>query len=185
LLGRLGTELSHFQAIILQDYNKGVLTPEVIRSILDACKNAKIPVGVDPKRENFWAYTGVALFKPNLRELETALARRLPDEAALLEAAPEVAARLEAKYLLVTRGEKGMMLFADNQGEFIPTQTKRVHDVSGAGDTVIATIMAALAAGANVHEAATLANHAASVVIAEVGAVPVDPVKLRRACMGR
>mgnify|MGYP000365478802 CR=1 FL=1 len=169
----------------MQDYNKGVLTPLVIRQVIEASKANDVPTGVDPKLNNFWEYKGATLYKPNLRELEAALGKMLKTDAEVEETGRQILHRLELEHLLVTRGAKGMVLFQDDEVIHIPAHAHRVHDVSGAGDTVIATIMTALAGGATIYEAATLANYAASVVIAEVGAVPIDPDKLRRACVER
>jgi len=185
LLKRFKTDLNRIDAVIIQDYNKGVLSPKVIHRIIDSCRTNGIPVGVDPKLENFWEYTGATLFKPNMRELEAVLGRPLHSDMDFEEAGKEVLDRLQVKYLLVTSGSKGMTLFSAGEIYHVPTKAHRVHDVSGAGDTVIATIMTALAGGASIKEAATLATYAASVVIAEVGAVPIDPDDLRRACVGR
>ncbi len=172
-------------AVILQDYNKGVLSPYLIRKIIDLCKESDIFVGVDPKHANFWEYHGVTLFKPNLNELSLAMGRQLQPGEAFLDLGKQAFKKLEAKYLMVTAGSAGMTLFSEDGIDHIPTQAHSVHDVSGAGDTVIATIMTALASGATIQEAAILATWAASVVIAEVGAVPVDLDKLRRAVIGR
>jgi len=182
LLVRFRAALGGLKAVILEDYNKGVLTTNLIHEIIDACHAAHIPVGVDPKRENFWSYKGADVFKPNLRELEYAVARPLKSDEDLISAGNEIKERLEIKHLLVTRGREGMALFTNGEVHLIQTQAQRVHDVSGAGDTVIATIMTVLAGGADIFEAAALANCAAGIVIAEVGAVPVDLQKLRNAC---
>jgi len=182
LLVHFRAALGGINAVILEDYDKGVLTPGLIREIIDACHAAHVPVGVDPKRENFWSYKGATVFKPNLREVEGVLGRTLHSEDELKEAGGEVQQRLEIEHLLITRGREGMALFSGGKVHMIQTQAQRVHDVSGAGDTVIATIMTALAAGSDIFEAAYLANCAASVVIAEVGAVPVDLQKLKNAC---
>lgn len=184
LLNEFELNIKNFNAVILQDYNKGTLSPTVIKRIIEIANSAKVPVGVDPKRENFWVYENAFLFKPNLKELENALNRVLSDDFALEIGSKTTLERLRVKNLLVTRGEKGMMLYSESGSKHIPTQAHRVHDVSGAGDTVIATMMSAIAGGAEIEEAAVLANYAASVVIAEVGAVPVNPVKLRRAVLG-
>jgi len=183
LLDRFHKALGSIHAVILEDYNKGTLTLKIIRTVSDLCRKAGIPVGVDPKRENFWEYRDVTLFKPNIRELQTALGKKLDSDNELKAGGKEAMKRLKAQNMLVTRGEKGMALFTGSGVEFIPTRAQRVHDVSGAGDTVIATIMTALAGGADIREAAILANHAASIVIAEVGAVPVDVDELKRACL--
>ncbi len=183
LLVRLRAALGGINAVILEDYNKGVLSPDFIQEIIDACRSAHVPVGVDPKRENFWAYKGATVFKPNLLELENALGRTLQDEDDLKEAGKEVQDKLEVEHLLVTRGREGMALFTGGEIHTIQTHAQRVHDVSGAGDTVIATIMTSLAGKADIFEAAYLANCAAGVVIAEIGAVPVDLQKLKNACV--
>jgi len=180
LLNRLALLLEGVDAFILEDYNKGLLTPQLIRGIITLAKERGIPVGVDPKHTNFWEYKGATLFKPNLRELQTALGRSLGSEELLVSGAREARDRLEVEHLLVTRGESGMALVTGQEVDFIPTRARRVHDVSGAGDTVIATLITALAAGANVFEAAHIANHAAGVVIAELGAVPIQIRELRR-----
>ncbi len=189
LISRFSDSLVDTQVVILEDYNKGVLTPRVISSIIAECKKRGIKVGVDPKLDNFWDFRGASVLKPNLKELESALGRRVPDvdDGQLASAGREVMRRLELDCLLVTMGERGMALFQkdDPKVELIPTRAHRVHDVSGAGDTVIATMMSALAGGADVWEAAYLANFAASVVIAEIGAVPIDAGELRRVSLGR
>jgi len=183
LLVRFRAALGSIDAVIMEDYNKGVLTGEFITEVIEACHDAHVPVGVDPKRENFWSYKGVNVFKPNLRELEYAVGKPLKNEEDLIKAGNEVKQKLEVEHLLVTRGREGMALFTGGDVRMIQTQAQRVHDVSGAGDTVIATIMTTLAGGADIYEAAMLANCAAGIVIAEVGAVPVDLQKLRAACL--
>ncbi len=182
LLVRFRAALGGMDAVILEDYNKGVLTPTFIQEIITSCRDAHVPVGVDPKQVNFWAYHGATLFKPNLRELQAALGRIIESDDELSEAGSEVMKRLKLNHLLITRGKQGMALFSDDEVHLLQTRAHRVHDVSGAGDTVIATIMTALAGGADILEAASLANRAASLVIAEVGAVPVDPQDLLRTC---
>jgi len=180
LINRFQSIGDGFDAIILEDYNKGVLTPRLIEFLIESARQSKIPIGVDPKKENFWAYRYATIVKPNLRELETALGRSLRDEQTFIEGCSEARSRLEADYLLVTRGEQGMALVSEAAVDIIPTRAHRVADVSGAGDTVIATLITAMAAGAAVKEAAALANYAASIVIAELGAVPVDLKELER-----
>jgi len=185
LLKRIADILPTVNAVILEDYNKGVLTPRVIRTVISECRSKGILVGVDPKKENFWEYKGATLFKPNLREIETGVGRRLASDEELTEAGRDLRTKMDFEYLLVTRGEQGMALFTDEGVKLIPTKAHRVHDVSGAGDTVIATIMTTLVGGADINEAAAIANHAASIVIAEIGAAPVDAGELRRVCLGR
>lgn len=183
MLVRLRTLLGGVDAVIIEDYNKGMLCPTFIREIIESCTDANVPVGVDPKQENFWSYVGATLFKPNLKEIQSALGRTLTEDNDVIEAGKEIIQRLKLSHLLITRGEQGMTLISDNRAELIPTRARKVHDVSGAGDTVIAVVMTALAGGADISEAAWLANYSASVVIAEVGAVPVDVDDLRRSCL--
>jgi len=183
MLVRFRAVLGGIDAVILEDYNKGLLTSSFIETVIESCREAHVLVGIDPKKENFWAYKGVNVFKPNLRELETALGRTISGDDELKVAGLEIKERLEIDHLLVTRGRNGMTLFSEGNINDIHTQARLVHDVSGAGDTVIATLMTSLAAGADINEAAALANIAAGIVIAEVGAVPVDISKLKNSCI--
>lgn len=167
-------------AIALEDYNKGVLTEEVIRTAIEVGKRHGIPVVVDPKIRNFFGYDGATVFKPNLVELSAALRRPiLFDDADWLA---ETRALLGCRHLLVTLGELGMALLTES-GEFlrVPTVARSVYDVSGAGDTVTAVLALALGAGADVTEAAVLANHAAGVEVGKVGVATVSPDELRAA----
>ena len=169
-------------AIILQDYNKGVLVPDLIKGITDIARRAGKIVTVDPKFDNFFQFRNVTLFKPNRKETEEALMMRLDDETAIRSAGEILQERLKADNVLVTLSEKGMAL-RENNGEvsFAPTHAREVADVSGAGDTVIATVTFALAAGASMKEAVTLANIAAGIVCQEVGVVPIDVERLNTA----
>ncbi len=166
---------NEIDGIILEDYNKGVLTKKLIRSVIEFASENKILVTVDPKFENFFEYRNVTVFKPNRRETEDALGIKLNSEENVIEAGKQLKEKLNPEFLLLTRGEKGMTLFSKN-GDIhtIPTRARKVADVSGAGDTVIATITMSLAAGAQIEEAATIANQAAGLVCEEVGVVPVN-----------
>jgi D-beta-D-heptose 7-phosphate kinase/D-beta-D-heptose 1-phosphate adenosyltransferase len=165
-------------AIALEDYNKGVLTPAVIAAALEVGRRHGIPVVVDPKVHNFFAYRGATVFKPNLIELTTAL--RAPvhfDDAAWLA---QTRSQLECTHLLVTLGEEGMaLLSAEGEHLRVPTVARSVYDVSGAGDTVTAVLAAALGAGAAVGEAAVLANYAAGIGVGKVGVATVSQDELR------
>ncbi|MEN3026745.1 MAG: D-glycero-beta-D-manno-heptose-7-phosphate kinase [Chlorobiota bacterium] len=173
---------TRLQAVIFQDYNKGMLTPNLIRAVIELMRRRGIPVLVDPKQENFFAYTGATLFKPNRREAAQALQRTLSTLEDVRWAAAELQQRLECEAVLITLGEEGMFLReADGSESFIPARARHVADVSGAGDTVIATVAAALVAGATFREAAALANFAAGVVCGEPGVVPIQPKALLEA----
>ncbi|MCX6640083.1 MAG: D-glycero-beta-D-manno-heptose-7-phosphate kinase [bacterium] len=180
ILAIIRERTAEIDGIILEDYNKGVLTPRLIGEIITICHQHKIFVAVDPKFNNFFNFRGVDLFKPNMRETEQALGIKINTDEDLLAAAKELFRRLECKYVLITRGDKGMTLFSDH-GEkqvHVPTRARKIHDVSGAGDTVISAFVVTTLAGADVMEAATMANFAAAIVCAEVGVVPIDRHKL-------
>lgn len=179
---RLLEEATDIEALIFQDYNKGMLTGELIRASLTLMQRRGIPVLVDPKYENFFAYDGATLFKPNRREAAQALQRPLSTLEDVRWAARQLQERLHCRAVLVTLGEEGMFLWeAEGQETYIPARARHVADVSGAGDTVIATVAAALVAGASFREAAALANFAAGVVCAEPGVVPITPQALLEA----
>jgi D-beta-D-heptose 7-phosphate kinase/D-beta-D-heptose 1-phosphate adenosyltransferase len=164
-------------ALVLEDYNKGVLVPSVIRAALDAAADAGIPSVVDPKFRNFFAFGGATVFKPNVVELGTAMGARVrADDDAWLEGART---RAGARHLLLTLGEDGMALRSEGGTSFrIPTQAREVYDVSGAGDTVTAFLAVALAAGATIEEAAVLANLAAGIEVGKPGVATVSPAEI-------
>ena len=176
--------LPSLNAVILQDYNKGFLIPELIEFICAVSKKADVPVTVDPKFSNFFSYRAVTVFKPNQREVELVLGRRFRTEEEIVASGKDLCDKLQCSNLLLTRGEKGMLLF-EGCGEpmSIPTRAKEVHDVSGAGDTVISALTVYLAGGASIREAAALSNYAAGVVCGEVGVVPVTLPKLEKAIL--
>ncbi len=174
LLTRLEESLDSADAVILQDYNKGVMTTDMIRGSLARAKEAGVPVLVDPKFSNFFEYMEVNIFKPNIKETERALGRPIATEEAVDRASGELLARLHAEQVLITRGSEGMSLYRMGQPPVhIPTQAKRIHDVSGAGDTVISTLALAHAAKLDPVDAASMANAAAGCVVGYVGVVPV------------
>jgi D-glycero-beta-D-manno-heptose-7-phosphate kinase len=179
LLSSFSAICSSLHSVILQDYNKGVLTQRVIEGVIETARKHKVAVSVDPKFNNFFSYKQVHLFKPNIKEMELALGVRIQDEEQFIEAGKLLFDRLAPEYLLVTRGEKGMTLFHGREHiQTISTRAIKVHDVSGAGDTVISTFMVAEAGGATPAEAAVLANYAAGVVCGEVGVVPIERQRL-------
>lgn len=164
--------LADADAILIEDYNKGVLTPTVIETVLGLAKTRGIPSVVDPKFRNFFAYHDSTLFKPNRRELEAALGAEMDLEHA--DALPQAMERLDVHNLLLTLGPAGMVLVGrDGAITRIPTVAREVYDVSGAGDTVTAWAGTALAAGASVREAAELANYAAGIEVGKSGVAVV------------
>jgi D-glycero-beta-D-manno-heptose-7-phosphate kinase len=175
VLACLHAQISTLDGIILEDYNKGVLTKGLIKSIISLAKDHKKTITVDPKFNNFFDYQGVSVFKPNRKEAEEALGRRLHKYQDMEAAALELFTRLQAENILLTLGENGMLLLEQNGSlAHVETKTRHVADVSGAGDTVIATLTMAMVAGASVMESAALANYAGGVVCGEVGIVPID-----------
>ena len=170
--------------IVIEDYNKGVVTTEVIRQVVAIASKYEKIVTVDPKFNNFSEYKGVTVFKPNRREVEEVLGGRLKTEDDLVNAGKRLLAMLSAQNVLLTRGEEGMSLFEANGNVMhVPTMAEHVQDVSGAGDTVIATLTMALAGGAGIREACVLANCAGGVVVGSVGIVPIEPPQLMAAAL--
>jgi len=183
LLACFDTALSSAKAVILSDYGKGVVTQAVAAHIIEACKSRKIPVFVDPKGVRWEKYRGAFCMTPNSAELD----RVAPytDEATLAHQAAKTMARLALQHLLVTRGSQGMSLFSKGKNTIgIPAEAREVYDVSGAGDTVIATISAAVAAGIPIKDGAALANMAAGIVIGKIGTQPIDRAELKQAIQG-
>lgn len=173
-------ELS-IDVIIFQDYNKGVLRPELIDTVMEIAGQRGIPTVVDPKFKNFWAYRRVTLFKPNLREIQDQLSFPVnPTAEDLLTATRVIRERLNNQISLITLSDKG--LFVEKQGNYhlLPTQARNIADVCGAGDTVISIVSLALALGRPLAEIGHLANLAGGQVCEKVGVVPVDKMQLKR-----
>jgi D-beta-D-heptose 7-phosphate kinase/D-beta-D-heptose 1-phosphate adenosyltransferase len=166
--------LADADALLLEDYNKGALPPKLIAAVMEIARRRGIPIVVDPKFRQFFEYAGATVFKPNRRELESALGAAVDLKNG--NALPEVLARLKVDNLLVTLGAEGMvLLMKDGSLTHIPSIARSIYDVSGAGDTVTAWMGAALAAGASVREAAQLANYAAGVEVGKAGVATVSP----------
>ncbi len=166
--------LADADALLLEDYNKGALAPALISAAMEAARRRGVPIVVDPKYRQFFAYAGATVFKPNRRELESALgaAVDLQNGSAL----PAVLARLAVDNLLLTLGADGMLLVPrDGVPARIPSIARQVYDVSGAGDTVTAWLGAGLAAGGSVRESAELANYAAGIEVSKRGVTTVSP----------
>jgi rfaE bifunctional protein kinase chain/domain len=178
--------IKNVDAIILEDYNKGVLTEKIISTIIERANELGKIITVDPKFKNFLKYQNVTLFKPNIKETEEALAIKISDDRDLSEAGKALIKKLQANSVLITRGAQGMSLFEANGEEtHVESKVRKVADVSGAGDTVISTLTAALTAGCTYQEAATIANFAAGIVCEYVGIVPVERDKLYKVCLGQ
>ena len=182
LLGALRAALPESKALVLSDYAKGVLAPAVVAGAIAAARAAGIPVLADPKSDDFARYRGASLLTPNAREL--ARAARLPTgtEAEVAAAARAVMARAGIPALLCTRADKGMTLVrADGAVASVPAEAREVFDVSGAGDTVIATLALAHAAGHGLEAAMRIANAAAGIVVGKLGTATVSAEELAHA----
>lgn len=165
--------------IIIEDYNKGVISPELIRGVLQFAQKHDTPVFVDPKHRNFFDFHGVTCFKPNRKEAQEALGFALKTEADVRRAGTMLLERLQCENALITLGEHGMALFERNGAvDFVPTRARHIADVSGAGDTTIATLAAAYTGGASIRQSIRLANVAAGLVCEEPGIVTIQAERL-------
>jgi D-glycero-beta-D-manno-heptose-7-phosphate kinase len=178
ILHMLYDNAKEFEIIILQDYNKGVLTKLLIRKVFEFAKSNNIKILVDPKFDNFFEYKNAFVFKPNRKELEDAFGRKAKNENELIKICNELLNKVKCYNLVLTLGEHGMKVFNKSEGKMkihsIKTKARNVSDVSGAGDTVISTLAVTIAGGANIIEAVEIANIAAGIVVEEVGIVPIE-----------
>jgi len=180
------THIKNLDALIIEDYNKGLLSKEIIGFIIELALKENLIITVDPKINNFFEYKNVTVFKPNLKETQESLGFKINNNERLEIAGKMLLDRLNSKYVLITRGDKGMSLFGNGKRiKDVETKALKVHDVSGAGDTVISTLTLFLAGGADILEATTLANYAAGIVCGEVGIVPIDKDKLKIAVVNQ
>jgi D-beta-D-heptose 7-phosphate kinase/D-beta-D-heptose 1-phosphate adenosyltransferase len=179
MAGALRDALDGAGAVILSDYGKGALSD--VQTMISACRAAGVPVLVDPKGTDFSKYRGASIITPNQSEFE-AVAGAVDSDEELVDHARAMMAELELDALLVTRSEKGMLLVESGaEPVFLSTQAREVYDVTGAGDTVIATLGAALACGQGLAAAAALANLAAGLVVRKIGVATVTPGELSAA----
>ena len=184
LVDIVSRSIKSLDAIVLEDYNKGVISRELIHEVISLARQNGTVVTVDPKFNNFFEYQNVTVFKPNRKESEEALGRRLTDVQEVEAAGRDILDRLKAENVLLTLGEQGMSLFEKSGAvTHVSTQAMHVSDVSGAGDTVIPTLTMALVSGATIREASSLANYAGGVVCGEVGIVPIQKEALAHAVM--
>lgn len=171
-------------AIVLEDYNKGVLTATVIEGVIRLAKQSGVPVAVDPKKRNFLTYHGVDLFKPNLKELREGLKIEIDpaDDASINKAVRALEEKLANRLSLVTLSELGAYVHDHGVGTRIAAHKRKIVDVSGAGDTVIAVAALSLAQGLDARNIAALSNLAGGLVCEEVGVVPIDRDRFRAEC---
>jgi D-glycero-beta-D-manno-heptose-7-phosphate kinase len=167
--------------IVLEDYNKGVLTERIIHTIIDFCKTHGIPTAVDPKQKNFLAYKGCTIFKPNLKEVKEGLKLHVPkvDLASLNQVHAALQENLGHDISFITLSEHGVYYANNNAQKLIPTHIRNISDVSGAGDTVIAVASLTYAATKDMNLAAEIANIAGGLVCELVGTAPIDKQTLQ------
>lgn len=171
-------------AIVLEDYNKGVLTEAVITGVIRMANEKGIPVAVDPKKKNFLAYQGVDLFKPNLKELREGLKTDVDptDDSSMSRAVNLLEEKLSNRMTLVTLSEHGAFAHDNDGPSRIAAHKRKIVDVSGAGDTVIAVAAMALAQGLDARGIAALSNLAGGLVCEEAGVVPIDLERFKQEC---
>jgi len=179
VIAALREELADSDVMVISDYMKGLLTDDLLRTAIDAARAAGVPVIADPKRHDFEAYAGVTLLKPNSAELAQAARMPCSEDAEIEDAAREVMRRCGIEAMLVSRSERGMSLVLSGATpHHLPARAIEVFDVSGAGDTVVATTAVALAAGAGLEAAAELANVAGGIVVGKLGTASVSREEL-------
>lgn len=178
LVEHFSVALNHADVVILSDYNKGCLVNH--QDLIQAAREKGIPVFADPKGSDFEKYRGATLITPNLVEFEAVVGRCVSEEQ-LVRKGLDLLKKLDLGALLVTRGEHGMTLIRDGHSELhLPARAREVYDVTGAGDTVISTLAAAIAAGADLPVATALANIAAGIVVGKLGTAAISAPELRR-----
>ncbi len=160
--------------VVLQDYNKGVLTEALIKSIIALCQERSIPVVVDPKKKNFFAYRGATLFKPNAKELREGLGVSVETLEELQAAMLKLQERIDSRHLMVTLSDKGVMMLHRGEFHHLPAHPREIVDVSGAGDTVLSVAALAVALGYAPETIAQLSNIAGGLVCEQMGVVPID-----------
>ena len=182
ILRKFRVALESADAVIISDYDKGLLTPNLLREAITATHAAGKQVSLDPKIRNFQHYREVDVITPNQIEAERATGIEIVDQETLVAAAQRIRQMLDCRHVLITRGEHGMSLLEESGLLInIPTTAREVYDVTGAGDTVIATLTLALASGATPEEAAIIANQAAGIVVAKVGTATASRAEIERA----
>jgi len=168
-------------ALLISDYGKGVISLNLLNEVISLARENNLFISVDPKETHFLNYKRVSIITPNHSEAGFAYGKRIKDEKSLEEVGWGLLEKLEAEALLITRGEKGMSLFENNRTlTNFPTVAKEVYDVTGAGDTVVSALTSAHSAGASLKEAALISNHAAGIVVGEVGTAQVTKEELYR-----
>lgn len=172
----------NIDGIILQDYNKGVLTERLIKEVISIANERNIPIGVDPKKKNFLAYQNATFFKPNLKELKEGIGISAKDDSIeeIVNAADALQNRLNCRFIMTTLSERGVLIkdYETNTWHHIPAHLRKIADVSGAGDTVLSVAMLCLICKEDAYNIAALSNLAGGLVCEEIGAVPINKERL-------
>ena len=175
-------ENENIDGIILQDYNKGVLTENVIKEVVELSKEKNIPIGVDPKKKNFLAYKDVTFFKPNLKELREGIGLSSKEETIddITKAIDKLQEKLNCRFIMTTLSERGVLIkdYDTNVCHHIPAHLRKIADVSGAGDTVLSVAMLCLICKQEARKIAALSNLAGGLVCEEIGVTPINKERL-------
>ncbi len=173
ILNKIKKNINDFDAVIIEDYGKGVVNPGLVEEVVRLCKRKKKIITVDPKEEHFDYYGNVTALTPNLKEAQAAVNMKIRSKSEIPLLGKMIMEKLNPQMLLLTLGEDGMMLFYGDSYHHMPTAALEVFDVTGAGDTVISAFTLSLACGAKQEEAAAIANLAAGIVVGKLGAATV------------
>ena len=186
ILDFIQEKMESLNAVIVADYGKGVISAQLMKGLRDIVLGSDIIIGVDPKSDNFEHYQGVDVITPNHHEAGAFCRTHIVDEETLVKAGRHMLSELNCRSVLITQGKDGMTLF-ENDGAMchIPTVSRKVFDVTGAGDTVISTFCLGLASGMDLKSAAVISNFAAGIVVAEVGTSTVNAQELEKAITNR
>ncbi len=175
IMEKIKSKIDSVKGLIISDYGKGVITKSLLEKVISLCRKKHVFVAVDPKDVHFKSYKRVSVITPNHHEAGFAYGKRIRDEEELKEVGWGLLKILDAESILITRGPEGMALFEKGQRlTFLPAAARKVYDVTGAGDTVISIFTSAIAAGANLPEAAYISNQAAGIVVGEIGTAQVN-----------
>ncbi len=182
LFAKIQTLLPTADVIVFEDYDKGVITPELIKKVVEVANQKGIPTIVDPKKRNFLAYEGVTLFKPNLKELKEGLKIDFDkaEQSQVIEASRLLQEKMNVKANLITLSEYGVFVSDGTENHFIPAHLRSISDVSGAGDTVVSVAALAMALKLPLKLVAEISNLAGGIVCEYVGVVPIDKETLKR-----
>jgi D-beta-D-heptose 7-phosphate kinase/D-beta-D-heptose 1-phosphate adenosyltransferase len=181
LLGFVKKVRKDIHAIVVSDYAKGVISPQLMKGLRDLVADSGIVLGVDPKKNNFGLYKGIDVITPNHHEASAFSGIEIADDETLERAGKQILRQLRCRSVLITQGKDGMTLFENKREPIhIPTVARKVFDVTGAGDTVISTFCLGLAAGMDLKSAAVISNVAAGIVVGEVGTSTVKADELKR-----